>query len=294
MPARTSRSSPSFSRHVAPFAPLALALAMGAGSASRHQPSPIAPAQTAEAGFAQSCANPRFPTDTPTAMDGTSCSVSGNGGAETWQNEAKNNFCAFGLAVNPTSPISITIPELVALQAKVQQIPDINFGNTREHPLTSKAGPIQNRAPLVTLGEGSLVQLQGYVKIARQEGAESVNCGSHVPNDDAYHDIHISIVLNSADQECSGVVVEMTPHHRPATWNADLVNEVAAGGLLVRVTGQRMFDSSHSPCINGSPVTGDPARISLWEVHPIYKFEVCPQGNCTSGGWEPLEAWKKS
>lgn len=42
--------------------------------------------------------------------------------------------------------------------------------------------------------------------------------------------------------------------YRPAAWMADLVNEVAAAGLLVRVTGQRMFDSSHTPCINGSPV----------------------------------------
>jgi hypothetical protein len=219
--------------------------------------------------------------------------VSGNGGAEAWQNEAKNNFCASGPAGGIATPTTTSIPELVAMQAKVQQIPDINFGNPRTHPLTSKAGPIQDRAALIALGEGSLVQLMGYVKIARQEGAESVNCGSNVPNEDAYHDIHISIVLSSADQECSGVVVEMTPHHRPEAWTAQLVNEVAAAGLLVRVTGQWMFDSSHTPCVNGSPIKGDPERLSLWEVHPIYKFEVCPQGNCTSGGWVPLEAWTK-
>jgi len=294
MPVRTRRSSPSFSRHVAPFAPLALALAVGAGSNRGHQPPPGPPPQTAEAGFAQTCQNPSFPTDQPTEMDSASCSVSGNGGAETWQNEAKNNFCPARDAANATNPISTTVADLAALQAKVQQIPNINFGNTRSHPLTTKAGPIQERSPLVALGEGGMVQLQGYVKIARQEGAESVNCGKNVPDDPAYHDIHISIVVSSADQECSGVVVEMTPHHRPATWTADLVNEVAAAGLLVRVTGQRMFDSSHTPCINGSPLKGDPARISLWEIHPIYQFEVCPQGNCSSGGWVPLEAWQKS
>ena len=87
----------------------------------------------------------------------------------------------------------------------------------------------------------------------------------NVPDDPAYHDIHISIVLSPADSECSGVVVEMTPHYRPAAWSAQLVNQVAAAGLLVRVTGQRMFDSSHTPCISGSPIKGDPARISLWE-----------------------------
>ncbi len=269
--------------------PLALGLAGNAVSPARA-PAPAISASAEGGGFAQTCSTPFFPTDTPTAMDSTSCSVSGNGGAETWQNEAKNNFCPSG---DPSSPTLTSIPELVALQTRAQQIPNINFGNTSSHPLTSKAGPVQNRAPLVALGEGDLVQLLGYVKIARQEGAESVNCGSNVPNAPAYHDIHISIVLSPADQECSGVVVEMTPHHRPDEWTAELANEVAAAGLLVRVTGQRMFDSSHTPCQNGSAIRGDPARISLWEIHPIYKFEVCPQGNCTSGGWVPLQAWTK-
>jgi hypothetical protein len=224
-------------------------------------------------------------------MDGA-CGPEGNGSAEANQNKAKNNFCATDPAGELANPTLTSIPELVALQAKAQQIPDINFGNRFGHPLTSKPGPVVDRGALEALGEGKLVQLIGYVKIARQEGNESVNCGTNVPNDPAYHDIHVSIVLSPADQECSGVVVEMTPHHRPEAWTAALVNEAAAAGLLVRVTGQRMFDSSHTPCQNGAAVKGDPSRISLWEVHPIYKFEVCPQGNCTSGGWMELEAWK--
>ncbi len=140
--------------------------------------------------------------------------------------------------------------------------------------------------------------LSGFVKVARQEGAESVDCGRNVPNDPAYHDIHISIVQNPGDAGCSGVVVEMIPHHRPTAWTPDLLNEVGTARLPVRMTGQLMFDSSHTPCMTGSPVrsssASDPARASLWEIHPIYKFEVCPQGDCTSDtGWVPLEAWKR-
>jgi hypothetical protein len=272
---------------------LPLALGLAGNAALPTQPAPTAQVETTESGsaFSQKCSSPFFPSEEATVMDNTSCTVSGNGGAETWQNDAKNNFCPSG---DPNNPILTSIPEFVALQAKAQQIPNINFGNTRSHPLTSKAGPVQDRAPLVALGEGNLVQLIGYVKIARQEGAESVNCGKNVPNSAAYHDIHISIVLSPADQECSGVVVEMTPHHRPDEWTPQLVNQVATAQLLVRVTGQRMFDSSHTPCQNGSPISGDPSRISLWEIHPIYNFEVCPQGNCTNGGWVRLEDWTKS
>jgi hypothetical protein len=242
--------------------------------------------------FKPLCANPDFPSETATAMDGESCGLSGSGGAEANQNQAKNNFCATDPAGELANPTLTSIPELVALQTKAQQIPDINFGSRFGHPLTSKPGPVVDRGALQALGEGKLVQLIGFVKIARQEGKESVNCGTNVPDDPAYHDIHVSVVLSPADQECSGVVVEMTPHYRPEAWTAALVNEVAAAGLLVRVTGQRMFDSSHTPCQNGAAVKGDPSRISLWEVHPIYKFEVCPQGNCASGGWVALEAWK--
>jgi len=292
MPNNATRARHPFVRYVVPFAPLALALSMNVTPqiTVRSPQSETTPsAQTGIEGFAQSCSNPHFPTDVPTAMDTTSCGISGNGGAETWQNEAKNNFCA------PDPPKPITIPEMVGLQLKVQQDQNIPFGNNRNHPLTSKSGPLKDRAPLVALGEGSQVSLQGYVRIARQEGAESVNCGAHVPDDPVYHDIHISIVQNGSDEECSGVVVEMTPHHRPAEWNEATVQAVAKAGLLVRVTGQLMFDSSHTPCVNGTSIKGDPARASLWEIHPISRFDVCPQGPCTSeGGWVPLEAWKKS
>lgn len=242
-----------------------------------------------DVGFAQFCTNPHFPVDTPTIMDSTTCGVAGNGGAETWQNEAKNNFCA----PDPAKPV--TIQDLAKLQTAVEQDQTIPFGNTRNHPLTSNPGPAKDRTALVGLGEGSQVVLQGYVLIARQEGAESVNCGSHVPNASSYHDIHISIVQNASDDECSGVVAEMVPHHRPTVWNRANVQSVANAKLSVRVTGQLMFDSSHSPCSNGVSVPGDPSRASLWEVHPIYKFEVCPQGDCSSGdGWLSLEDWKKT
>jgi hypothetical protein len=114
-----------------------------------------------ETGFVQSCDAPRFPTETPAALDETACGVSGNGGAETWQNDAKNNFCPTGVAK------PITIPEMLQLQLQVQQDESIPFGNPRKHPLTSKPGPAKNRAPLETLGEGNQVVLVGFVRIAR-------------------------------------------------------------------------------------------------------------------------------
>jgi len=238
--------------------------------------------------FQSACNAPQFPAAKATPIDGL-CGLGGTpGGVDSAQNQVKNNFCAAG----PAKPI--TIQDMVGLQQKVQQDKSINFGNDHDHPLSAKAGPTTNRAPLTALGEGTEVVLQGFVLIARQEGAESVNCGSHVPNQAVNHDIHISIVDSASTQdECSGVVVEMSPHHRPSTWTQPVVEAAATAHLPVRVTGQLFFDSTHTPCQNGAAVSGDPSRVSLWEVHPIYKFEVCTQGNCGSGtGWTPIESWK--
>jgi hypothetical protein len=233
--------------------------------------------------FDQTCASPLFPQSGQASIDSSTCTIEGSGGKETNQNRAKNNFC-------PSSPVAaITIDDLVTLQDKVQADKSINFGNADEHPFTDAEGPLEDRTAVQTLGEGRQVQLQGFILRARQEGAESVNCGKKVPNQDAFHDIHISIVPSPGAAECSGVVVEMTPHHRPAAWTPENVEAVASKHLPVRVTGQLMFDSSHSPCSEGAPVKGDPSRASLWEVHPIYKFEVCPSGTCTEGGWQTLE-----
>jgi hypothetical protein len=295
MPTTTPRARHTFSRHVAPFAPVALALAMGSvsnqGGSEPVTPPPAAVQEPAGgSGFSQTCTNPHFPRNSgPTSIDDTSCTIAGKGGAETFQNEAKNNFCA-------TGPVrDVTIADLINMQAQVQQNSSIPFGSTHGHPLTTTPGPATDRKPLQALGEGTEVTLQGFVLVARQEGAESVNCGANIANVPTNHDIHISIVDSASQQdECSGVVAEMVPHHRPVSWTSENVNAIASKKLPVRLTGQLFFDSSHTPCQKGSGVPGDPKRIALWEVHPIYEFDVCPQGDCSNGnGWVTLEEFLK-
>jgi hypothetical protein len=241
-------------------------------------------------GLNPTCTNPSFPEPAPQKKLGidTKCGLVGAGGKEATQNTAKNNFCASG------TPSAVTIASLTKLQASVEKDPTIPFGSK---------GPAIDRTPLQKLGEGRLVTLKAFVLFARQEGKESVNCGTKVPNNPLFHDIHISLVdAESVSQpgdtkpvlntkECTGVVAEMSPHHRPDKWTAGNLQKVAKAQLPVRVTGQLFFDSSHLPCANGQPVGSNPKRISLWEIHPIYKFEVCT-ANCNGAGtWLPLDQW---
>lgn len=239
--------------------------------------------------YTQTCGQPAFPGPATDGID-AACSADGEGGAEAAQNRAKNSFCATG------DPRRVTIADLTALQQKVAAAtPAIPFGDKTqpERP----AGPAQDRAPLQNFGEGTQAVFQGYVLVARQEEAESVNCGKAVENSVLFHDIHISLVESpaaSAD-ECTGIVAEMSPHHRPAAWTHEKVEAVAKAHLPVRVTGQLFFDSSHLPCSGGQEVGKNPRRASLWEIHPIYRFEVCTAGDCeTAGTWQPLEAWVQS
>lgn len=221
----------------------------------------------------------RFPRSVATPIDAL-CGLSGTGtAAEGLQDQAKNNFCTGA----STAPISLA--QIASLQTAVEKITSI-----------PKGSPPASRTALVGLGEGNVVVFEGFVFEARQECKETVNCSAQVPNKNAYHDIHISLIdapKTSTTNECSGFVAEMIPHFRPPQWTACSVNGVASKGLRVRVTGQQFFDGSHLPCKNGAPVGTEPKRVSLWEIHPIYKFEVCPSGTCSAGGWQPLEVFAK-
>ena len=260
----------------------------------------------AQGQFELPCAQPSYPQpSTSGLMIDAQCVIQGawaevdKNTAEGDQNKGKNNFCA------QESAGTVKTADIKALQDKVEQDPSINFGNSGAHP-----GPTTDRTKLSNLGElseGKLVVFTGYVLSVTQEGAESVNCelgkpakGAKAPPKgpamNALHDIHIQLMDSKGiTNKCQSFVAEMSPHHRPAEWSQPNVAKVQKKGLQVRVTGQLFFDSSHDlPCIGGNPPahsTGNPVRIALWEIHPIYQFEVCPKGACTTSGWKSLSDW---
>lgn len=238
----------------------------------------LAPGSSSQT-FNPPCPNPSFPSPNTTSIDQL-CGLGGTG-AEQTQNEAKNNFCASG------DPETMNIDQFTTLQNQAASTDGVTFG---------EQSPTLNRTPLQGLGEGKLVVFRGYVLNARQEGAESVNCGKppQIPNQPSNHDIHISLGDSADATECSGIVAEMIPHHRPDSWTALNVLKVKNAAVPVRVTGQLMFDSSHVPCQGGNPVGTNPKRLSLWEVHPIYKFEICTSDCQANGQWVSLEEWVQS
>jgi len=143
-----------------------------------------------------------------------------------------------------------------------------------------------------TVSEGDLVQVDGFlVGKPHPNTGESVNCNL---TGAANNDFHIPFADDPDKSPFEGIVVEMIPQNRPAAWTVKNLSKVENARFKVRVTGQLMYDNMHE--VNGSqdePLNGQPPRFSLFEVHPIVTFSVCPQadGACGSNDWISLEAF---
>ena len=232
----------------------------------------------------------------PPSIDGPSrdvdeqCGIEGKGGNNQRHNDAsraKNNFCATG------NTITLTFANFDRLQdaAENAEIPT----GTNKYP--DDRADVQDMVTINhhRLGEGDRVRLVAWVLTAhysnvdeRSDGTagEHVNCSK--PGED-WNDIHIALVTNKNNPECTSITAELSPHHRPDAWldPADLLNLQ----FPVRMTGQLFYDSIHKPCNNGHGSA--PRRRASWEIHPVYQIDVCTKkslANCPADGnnWTPL------
>ncbi len=269
------------------------------------------PVVTQAAGFTPSCALPFESIKMVRPFD-KQCPAGGsselNNGAETHrlQNLAKNNFCAKG------APIAVSFNAFVGLQTVVNNMKDLPWGEASKMPTDRTVLQnlkVKDGMRTLTLGEGTKVVFVGFVFDAKHDdtnGGEDVNCkmSGNEPND-----IHIALtpqVLPSplpkgaTDARCNSITAEISPHFRPAAW--DKFDAAQFRKILrtnpVRVTGTLLFDAEHRPCTNGKALPGNPVRISVWEIHPVYAIDVCKQttlARCKvtdNSAWTPFEQLK--
>jgi hypothetical protein len=202
----------------------------------------------------------------------------------------KNNFC------NANKPVEVSVSELQTLDGLTQKrLTDngIPFGSpTGVPPDRSELGK-DFHVGSKTLHEGTTVFIRAFMLDAHYSNlgnGESVNCnvGGKLNND-----IHISLGLTPASDQCAGVTAEISPHFRPDSWANFTDYEFTHPVMLV---GQLFYDASHKPCTAGHPV--HPARISSWEIHPVYSIFVCKNAGAsgcppdpTDPRWTPFDVW---
>jgi hypothetical protein len=198
------------------------------------------------------------------------CDIDGdtNEAAHKAQNAAKNNFCATG------TPIPITVASFVTLQQRAAAklaAAHAPWGTREDLPpnraILRDVLHMQNGTPV---GEGTTVTLVGFVVGARHSNVrkgESVNCTTKGGEN---NDIHIEVGEHLNDDPCTTVTAEISPHFRPESWDTfdsfEFTNPVRFAGPL-------FFDASHRPCTPGH--RANPARVAVWEVHPVYSIAVC-------------------
>ena len=145
----------------------------------------------------------------------------------------------------------------------------------------------QARDEVEQLGESTPVMLAGYLFGAHSGSPETCNCKL---SGEANNDYHVNIVEHADDSMTDSVVVEMAPKWRSKVpeWNLDKLRSLphpdGSSLPLVRISGYLLFDSEHVTRSGGE-------RMTMWEIHPVTRFEVCPAGSCSADsddGWQDI------
>lgn len=164
-----------------------------------------------------------------------------------------------------------------------------NLANPKNSTTTNR-----DRGELQQIGEGRKITVIAYALAARRGNPESCNCGLSLPKDTDNHIVLVDPTLRKPTlkvNEPNSETAEFTPRVRLShpNFTRDVLQTLISqhgGKLLVRVTGQLMFDSEHF-------LRRHLVRRNNWEVHPVLKMEYCANGSTCSGdattGWVDLD-----
>jgi hypothetical protein len=289
MATNKTTSGQTFARHVAPFAPLALALAMNAvpSHTARPQeaevPQEVTAATCDEVLDFQDC-HTRYPTG---------CSAAA--GYDAALNLLKN----------------VLIPPPGPDPQKYLTMDDFKNLDTNTPSGLSARNHADFGEDLQKMGEGKIFGIVGYLYYFQHTGAESTNCqlegpvGEANPQDNYTNvDYHIGIGfdpppnnLTKRDAQQNSVIVEMTPYSRFLYANGKWTLETLQQALhkKVRVVGQLIVDNEHDVATQNCALAESANektkcwRASAWELHPVVRFQYCPTDACTATSQDWVE-----
>jgi hypothetical protein len=260
-------------------------------SSSTTETRPRRPARKSTLAFEPDCGLPFDAIKTDGLTIDETCTADGNAGDDVGkrlESNAKNNFCV------EEAPVPITYEDFTKLETAADNIGGLRnmLKTSRDHLLD-----LLTQTGGTKLGEGRLVQFVGFLfdahfsNVGKGKG-ELVNCKLPTRED---NDIHIELMKDGVEKDpCNSVTAEMSPHFRPEAWDQLVGLEI---DRPIRITGPLFFDGSHHPCHDDVRVS--PNRISVWELHPVYQFEVCSINEKTlskcdvknNSLWIPLDKW---
>ena len=124
----------------------------------------------------------------------------------------------------------------------------------------------------ITPVEGVALRVVGFLAAIKPQtgNEEGTNCGQSEAGD---VDFHLALVKNSGDEEKTSIVIEFTPRFLKdhPNWTKAKMTPWLNSNDPIRVTGWLMYDPNHKAHLGKY-------RSTLWEIHPITKFEVFQNG----------------
>jgi hypothetical protein len=160
----------------------------------------------------------------------------------------------------------------------------------------------RTRVTKTEVGEGDVVEMTGFIvgtPAARR--SDPANC---LLVGEEKNTFRINIARHKDDTEFESIIVAMPPHRwegdknvpRNADWTLEKLRWVSRNGFEVKVAGQLFFDNKHLANSDpGEVVPNEPKRLSVWEIHPVFAFQVCRRRSAIQchdpkeAHWEPLE-----
>jgi hypothetical protein len=227
---------------------------------------------------------------------------------EQAQDRVKNNLCASG------TPHELTLAELGKLQKGVDDS-HLPYGNRHVHtnlpPPPADRENFSEKEKASGFGEGDPVFFVGFIVTTKPGSAESVNCHCTGAK---FNDLHLELAdhplhlrkapagataaekkqitrQNNAALCANSFTAEVIPHLRPTAFERVSLNPLE-DKKVVKVSGQLFFDASHHPCESSKPGLGDPARVSSWEIHPVYDIQVCKKSAVEDCKGDDTSVWQ--
>jgi hypothetical protein len=229
-------------------------------------------------GSAQPCVSPQT-INACTTKKPTGCAAEGS--AHGLVNQLKRT-------VPPDGPaVTLTFDTFSQLQNAAVEL--VDQGAPIEAADREKIKSIETTEGMV--GEGSRVRLVAFLSEGSPHAntGESVNCNLKT---EAKNDIHISVTEKKNASEFEGIVVEMIPQDRPANWTSG--NLEGLRGKVLLFEGGLFYDNFHF--INAdenNPLSGQPKRFSLWEIHPVTSLKVCKKAKVSDCDPDRPSDWNK-
>jgi hypothetical protein len=194
-----------------------------------------------------SCSKDTEPVEnTPTPKDFHGIPAYGIGG-DSLLNLQKNRWQA------PSGYTDMTVSEIMNLQH------DLLFGmGAKERRNWTMAATDQAKK-----GEMLSVRVTAYLIADKEEGNETCN-----GNNAKYHDYHLWIADSLNHGKDKALIAEAIPfwQEKFPSWLLPIFDTLIAYKSQVRISGRIMWDEDH-------PDDVAKTRGSLWEIHPMTKFE---------------------